>query len=140
LAAFVLGFLAFVRAEAKESGPITLVSGGRIYIVNVDEVRAAEAAANNVEITTPGKTLLARITFRELERLLAAAGNFQIRIHCSCFVHKADINALKPNSDGRASLVLSDGSVRQVRRSDRASLRDALAQTDQAPREAAETS
>ena len=110
------------QEEASESGRLTLTSGGRIYMINADDVRLAKAAANYVEIETPDKTLLVRMTLRELERLLRAAGDDHIRIHRSCLVHKADITELNPNGDGSASILLSDGQTLQVSRSYRPAL------------------
>lgn len=99
------------RAEVKESGRMALTSGGRIYMVSADEVRLAKAAANYVEIQTPGKSLLVRMTLSELERLLSAAGNDHVRIHRSCVVHKADINEVIPNGDGSASVKIGRAHV-----------------------------
>lgn len=110
------------QEEVNESGRLTLTSGGRIYLVQADDVRLARAASNYVEIKTPGKELLVRLTLRELERLLASAGDSHIRIHRSCLVHKADIKELKPNGDGSASVILRGGEVLQVSRSYRPAL------------------
>eukprot|EP00903_Cladosiphon_okamuranus_P002609 g2607.t1 len=94
------------REEAKESGRMTLTSGGRIYVVNADEVRLAKSAANYVEIELERRQLLVRMTLSDLERLLMAAGDNHIRIHRSCIVHKSDIEELRPNGDGTASGVV----------------------------------
>lgn len=102
------------------------MSGGRIYLINADDVRLAKAAANYVEIDTSRKTLLVRMTLRELERLLAVAGEHHIRIHRSYLVHKADIAELIPNGDGSASILLSDGQTVQVSRSYKPALTAAL--------------
>lgn len=114
------------RAEAIESGRITLTSGGRIFVVNADDIRVAKAAANYVEIQTPEKTLLARITLSELERLLSVAGDEHIRIHRSCIVHKTEIRELKPNGDGSATVTLKNGGIEQISRSHRASTANVL--------------
>ena len=114
------------RAEAKESGRLTLTSGGRIYWVDANDIGLAKAAANYVEIETPNKTLLIRMTLRELDRLLAAAGNNHIRIHRSCLVHKGHISERIPNGDGSASVKLSSGQSLQVSRSYRPALIAAL--------------
>ena len=114
------------RIEAKESGRLTLTSGGRVYVVDAEDVRLAKAAANYVEIETPEKSLLVRLTLGELEQLLLAAGDQHVRIHRSCIVRKSDIAEVKPNGDGTASVVLKDGTVRQVSRSYRTPLRIAL--------------
>lgn len=114
------------RAEAEESGRMTLTSGGRIFMVGADEVRLAKAAANYVEIQTPGKSLLVRMTLGELERLLSAAGDNHVRIHRSCVVHKADIKELIPNGDGSASILLRNGGSEKASRSYRESIAEAL--------------
>ena len=114
------------QAEAKESGRLTLTSGGRIYVVDAEDVRLAKSAANYVEIQLANKELLVRMTLSDLEQLLAAAGQNHIRIHRSCIVHKSDIKALHPNGDGSASIVLEDGSEQQTSRSYRASVQRAL--------------
>jgi len=110
------------QEEVSESGRLTLTSGGRVYLVVADEIRLAKAAANYVEINTPKKVLLVRMTLRELERLLVTAGSNHIRIHRSCLVHKEDISELNPNGDGSASIRLLDGQTLQVSRSYRPAL------------------
>ena len=114
------------QEEASESGRLTLTSGGRIYLIDADEIQMAKAAANYVEIDTPKKTLLVRITLRELERLLVTAGDNHIRIHRSCIVHKTDIAELKPNGDGSATIKLLRGQTLQVSRSYRTALNATL--------------
>ena len=119
------------RAEAKESGRMTLTSGGRIYVVDADEVRVAKSAANYVEIQLARKALLVRMTLTELERLLNAASDDHIRIHRSCIVRKSDIKALQPNGDGTASILLENGSQQQTSRSYRTKVEMALKRTDE---------
>jgi hypothetical protein len=114
------------RAEAKESGRMTLTSGGRIYVVNADEVRLAKSAANYVEIQLANKQLLVRTTLSDLERLLMAAGDNHIRIHRSCIVRKSDIKEVRPNGDGTASVMLRNGSQQQASRSYRAKVQLSL--------------
>lgn len=114
------------REEAKESGRMTLTSGGRIYVVNADDVRVAKAAANYVEIELDRKQLLVRMTLSDLERLLTAAGDNHVRIHRSCIVHKSDIEELRPNGDGTASVFLKNGTQQQASRSYRAKVQDVL--------------
>lgn len=114
------------RAEAKESGRMTLTSGGRMYIVNADDVRLVKSAANYVEIRLANRQLLVRMTLSDLERLLKAAGDNHIRIHRSCIVHKADIKEVRPNGDGTATVLLRDGSQQQASRSYRANIQLSL--------------
>lgn len=114
------------QAEARESGRLTLTSGGRIYIIDAEDVRLAKSAANYVEIQLTNKELFVRMTLSDLEQLLAAAGESHIRIHRSCIVHKSDIKALQPNGDGSASITLQDGSQQQASRSYRANVQLAL--------------
>ena len=114
------------QAEAKESGRLTLTSGGRIYVVDAEDVRLAKSAANYVEIQLANTVLLVRMTLSDLEQLLASAGKNHIRIHRSCIVHKSNIKALQPNGDGSASIELQDGSQQQASRSYRANVQRAL--------------
>ncbi|MEO9968993.1 MAG: LytTR family DNA-binding domain-containing protein [Hyphomonadaceae bacterium] len=114
------------QEEVRESGRLTLTSGGRIYLLHADDIRLAKAAANYVEIDMPNRTLLVRMTLRELELLLMAAGDDHIRIHRSCMVHKSNIAELIPNGDGSASLLLIGGQTVQVSRSYRSALTSAL--------------
>ncbi|MEL7285755.1 MAG: LytTR family DNA-binding domain-containing protein [Pseudomonadota bacterium] len=114
------------REEAQESGRMTLTSGGRIYVVTADEVRVAKSAANYVEIELDRRQLLVRMTLSELERLLNAAGDNHVRIHRSCIVHKSDIEELRPNGDGTASIILKNGTQQQASRSYRAKVQGVL--------------
>lgn len=114
------------KQEAKESGRLTLISGGRISLVNANDVRLAKAAANYVDIHTPHRDLLVRMTLRELEQLLATAADNHIRIHRSCIVHMEEIADVKPNGDGSATITLINGNKLQASRSHRSMLEKAL--------------
>lgn len=97
------------RRAVAESGRVTLHSGGRIHVIDVDDLLYAKAAGNYVEIQTRRQELLVRMTLRELEERLAAHSKKHIRIHRSTLVHLNEVNFLQPDKDGSAIIELNDG-------------------------------
>lgn len=114
------------RNEAEANGQLTLTSGGHIFQIASEQIQVARSASNYVEITTPKRTLLARLTMGELERLLTAAGNEHIRIHRSHIVHRNQIEEVVPRGNGTAHVKLKSGATLVVSRTYRQSLNEAL--------------
>lgn len=112
--------------EAEGKGHLTLTSGGHIFRVKSQHIEVGVSASNYVEITTPGKTFLARLTMGELERLLDAAGGEHIRIHRSHIVHRDQIEEVIPRGDGSAQVRLKSGEALIASRTYRARLNSAL--------------
>jgi DNA-binding LytR/AlgR family response regulator len=79
---------------ARREQKLTLRSGGAAFVVDASDVVWARAAANYVEVATPGKTYLARMTLTRLETLLLAAGNRHMRVHRSHVVNVAEVRGL----------------------------------------------
>jgi DNA-binding LytR/AlgR family response regulator len=98
-----------VRADAREKHRLTLKTGGRTLFLNTEDVIYAQAASNYVEVTTAGKTHLARMTLSELERLLAEAGTAHIRVHRSSLVHPGHVQEVIPTGDGNVKIRLDTG-------------------------------
>ena len=97
------------RTDAREKHRLTLKTGGRMLFLNADDVIYAQAASNYVEITSPHKTHLARMTLAELERLLSEAGTGHIRVHRSWIVHPDHIQEVIPTGDGNVTIRLDTG-------------------------------
>lgn len=105
------------RAEARESGQLTLKCGGRTIHLVGSSVGWARAAGNYVELRADGRDYLVRITLTALEALLNDAGVDVARIHRSHIVNRALVRETTPTSDGDFNVRLSDGS--QIRGSRR---------------------
>ncbi|WP_321490968.1 LytTR family DNA-binding domain-containing protein [uncultured Hyphomonas sp.] len=97
------------KTDAKDRHRLTLKSGGRTFFVNADDVIWARAASNYVEVGTPAKTHLARMTLTELERLLEEAGGHHARVHRSHIVHLDHVIAIMPTGEGDAMIELDTG-------------------------------
>ena len=97
------------RDEAKETGRLTLKSGGRIVFLDAAEVVWAKAAQNYVEIHTGTGAHLVRMTLSNLETLLHEAGAGHIRTHRSHIVKHEHIREIIPTGDGDANLRLTSG-------------------------------
>ncbi len=97
------------RSEARQRHRLTLKSGGRTFFVDTDDVILARAAANYVEVVTPAKTHLARMTMAELERLLGEAGGRHARVHRSHIVNLDRVRAISPTGEGDAVIELDTG-------------------------------
>ena len=69
----------------------------------------AKAASNYVEVVTPAKTYLARMTLTELGRLLEAAGGRHARVHRSHIVNLDMVKEIVPTGEGDVVLRLETG-------------------------------
>lgn len=97
------------RAEARETGRLTLKSGGRTVYLDARLLDWAEAAGNYVEIHAGGRTHLARTSLSALAEQLAGAGADVAQIHRSRLVNRARIAEVIPSGDGDFRVRLSDG-------------------------------
>lgn len=105
------------RAEARETGRLTLKSGGRSFFIDAGTTEWARAAGNYAEIRAGGRTWLPRVTLTALEHQLREAGVDMVRIHRSHIVNRAMVTEIVPAGDGDFRVRLRDGSeVRGSRR------------------------
>ena len=98
------------RAEARETGRLTLKSGGRTILLDARSMEWAQAAANYVDIRANGMTHLARISLTALEQLLSEAGVDVVRVHRSRIVNRAKVIEIAPSRDGDFRIKTTDGS------------------------------
>ncbi len=101
--------LAAARREAKVRHRLTLKTGGRTHFVEVADVIQARAASNYVEVVTPDRVILARMTLTELEQLLDEAGSGHVRVHRSHLVNSDRIREITPTGEGDYSIQLDTG-------------------------------
>lgn len=94
---------------ASRERRLMLKSGGRTIILNASDVIHAKAAGNYVEIATPAKAHLVRMTLTELERLLQEAGGRHVRVHRSHIVHLDHVTVITPTGEGDAMIELDTG-------------------------------
>jgi hypothetical protein len=97
------------RAEARETGRLTLKSGGRTIFLDARTLDWAEAAGNYVEIRANGATHLARLTLAALEQQLTDAGVDVARIHRSYLVNRLKVVQVEPAGDGDFRIRMADG-------------------------------
>ena len=98
------------RQDARETGRLTLKSGGRTIFIDAGEFEWASAAANYVEIRAKGRTHLARTSLSGLEEQLRMAGVDAVRIHRSRLVNRASVRETMPSGDGDFVVRTADGS------------------------------
>lgn len=96
--------------EARETGRLTLRSGGRMLMIESGSFDWAGAAGNYVEISCNGRTLLARTTLAALQLQLAAAGIQVARVHRSRLVNPLKVREVVPTADGDFVVRMADGS------------------------------
>lgn len=101
---------AAARADARDTGRLTLKSGGRTVWLDARSLDWAEAAGNYVEVRANGRTHLARISLSALAEQLGAAGVDIARVHRSRIVNRAKVSEIVPSGDGDFRLRMSDGS------------------------------
>ncbi|WP_423069309.1 LytTR family DNA-binding domain-containing protein [Devosia sp. CN2-171] len=110
------------RAEARETGRLTLKSGGRTIFLDATTLDWAEAAGNYVEIRAAGRTHLARLSLTALEQQLADAGVDVARIHRSYLVNRLKVEQVEPAGDGDFRIRMTDGTELRGSRRFRAAL------------------
>ena len=98
------------RADARQTGKLTLKAGGRTIFLDAASLDWASAAGNYVEIRANGATHLARISLSALEQLLADAGVDVARVHRSHLVNRAKVREIAPVRDGDFTIRMADGS------------------------------
>ncbi|MEZ5893659.1 MAG: LytTR family DNA-binding domain-containing protein [Parvularculaceae bacterium] len=98
-------------AAARHDRKITLKSGGTSFIVSASDIITAKAAGNYVEVKTPAKSFLARMTISSLEKLLAEAGGAHARAHRSYIVNREFIREIEPSGNGAFEIRLTTGDV-----------------------------
>ncbi len=108
--------------EAKNSGRLTLKSGGRTIFLNAQDIIWAESASNYVDIHTEQGQHLARMTLASLEKLLLEAGDLHVRVHRSYLVKRDVLREILPSGEGGASITLINGTVLPVGRKYRSNL------------------
>lgn len=101
---------AAARADARDSGRLTLKSGGRTIWLDAASLDWAEAAGNYVEIRALGRTHLARISLSALAEQLDEAGVDIARVHRSRLVNRGKIAEIVPSGDGDFRVRMKDGS------------------------------
>ncbi len=108
---------AAARAEARESGRITLKCGGRTIWLPAAAVEWVEAAGNYVEVRANGSAHLARTSLSAIENQLRDAGLAVSRVHRSYLVNRARVLETVPTGDGDFRIRMADGSeIRGSRR------------------------
>lgn len=95
------------KQDARDTGRISLPSGGRTIFLEAKNIHHVKAAGNYVEVHTEAKTHLVRMTLSAIEKLLFEAGQ-HIRIHRSYIVRTKAIRAIAPDGSGETELILSD--------------------------------
>lgn len=110
------------RAEARQTGKLTLKAGGRTIFLDAASLDWASAAGNYVEIRANGITHLARISLSALEQLLSDAGVDVARVHRSHLVNRAKVSEIAPVRDGDFRIRMADGSELRGSRRYRTSL------------------
>ncbi|KQW79323.1 hypothetical protein ASC89_13620 [Devosia sp. Root413D1] len=98
------------RADARQTGKLTLKAGGRTIFLDAASLDWASAAGNYVEIRANGATHLARISLAALEQLLSDAGVDVARVHRSHLVNRAKVREIAPVRDGDFTIRMADGS------------------------------
>lgn len=110
------------RADARQTGKLTLKAGGRTIFLDAASLDWASAAGNYVEIRANGAIHLARISLSALEQLLSDAGVDVARVHRSHIVNRAKVREIAPVRDGDFKIRMADGSELRGSRRYRTSL------------------
>jgi len=121
----ILDLLAEARTGSQTDRRLAIKTGGRVVLVDMDEIDWVEAAGNYVELkTSSGCYLLREGIGRVFERL--DPGQF-VRIHRSTIVNVRRIKELQPCNRGEYMVVLKDGKQLSCSRGYRAKLQELIA-------------
>lgn len=102
---------AAARAEAHDSGRLTLKSGGRTIHLRARDLDWAQAGGNYVDVMAAGQSYLPRITLSELEQQLRSAKVDVVRVHRSRLVNRERITEVRPTRSGDVEIRLADGTI-----------------------------
>lgn len=105
------------RTDAKQTGQLSLKSGGRVIVLPAAEVVYATSAGNYVDLHTQTGSHFVRLTLTELQTLLDEAGAQPIRLHRSHLTTRASLREIGP-----AGALLKTGTRLPVGRKYRAAL------------------
>jgi len=121
----ILDLLAEARTGSQSGRRLAIKTGGRVVLVDMDEIDWVEAAGNYVELKTSGGSYLLREGIgRIVERL--DPGQF-VRIHRSIIVNVRRIKELQPCNRGEYMVILRDGKQLSCSRGYRAKLQELIA-------------
>lgn len=109
-----------------ETDRILVRTGGRIRVIDPNEIDWIEASGDYVTVHVQRKAHLVRETLRNMEERLARYG-FR-RIHRSILVKLRCVRELIAKDSGDHELILLDGTVLRVSRNHRDALYDALSE------------
>lgn len=116
--------IAILNQLQRDSFPIAIKSGGRIVLIQEDEIDWIEAAANYVRVHGSGREYVVRDTLNSF------ATRFNkvkfLRIHRSIIVNLSRIRAMEPCNGSEYIVVLRDGKELPLGRSYRESVESAL--------------
>ncbi len=96
------------RRDARETGQLTLKSGGRTIFLEAKSLDWAAAAGNYVEIRAHGATHLVRTSLAALEQQLSEAGAPVARVHRSRLVNRSKVREIVPTGDGDFTIHMAD--------------------------------
>jgi hypothetical protein len=113
---------AVARRDARETGRLTLKSGGRTIFLDAALLDWANAAGNYVEIRANGTTHLVRIGLAALEQQLREAKVPVARVHRSRLVNRDKVREVIPAGDGDIRIRMADGTELRGSRRYRAGL------------------
>lgn len=113
---------AVARREARDTGRLTLKSGGRTLFLDASSLDWASAAGNYVELRANGTTHLIRIGLAALEQQLREAKVPVARVHRSRLVNRDKVREVIPAGDGDIRIRMADGTELRGSRRYRAGL------------------
>jgi two-component system LytT family response regulator len=119
--------VATMLREYKAAEPIDRIlvrTGGRVHVIDPNEIDWVEASGDYVTVHVEKKLHLVHASLREMEERLAAYGF--CRIHRSILVKLRRVRELIAKDSGDHQLTLHDGTVLRVSRSYRDALYHAL--------------
>lgn len=116
--------LAELRAREQYADRLLVKNGGRVTVVQVDDVDWIEAADNYVRVHTSRGRYLMREPIKVLERKLNP--RHFARVHRSAIVNLARVRELQPLFSGEYAIILSTGAKLTLSRGYRDAFRDRL--------------
>jgi len=121
----ILDLLAEAKAEPATDRRLIFKTGGRVVLLEMDEIDWIEAAGNYVELKVGATSYLLREGIGQIFQRLDP--NLFVRIHRSIIVNVRRIKELQPCNRGEYIVVLKDGKQLSCSRGYRAQLQQLIA-------------
>lgn len=103
----VMKLLEAIKTNNEVQGKIKLKNDGKIFFLDISEIRWIEAAGNYIKIVCENDWYMDRNTMKNIEKKLDS--NIFFRIHRSAIINIHNVKVIKPWFHGDYKVIMQDG-------------------------------